>query len=102
MFKGEEMEEEGMEGGEDIDSIMREPIEGDDEEEGLFGKEDPLESALAQAGFKVAPDVLEQVRALVSKPAKPMKPELPGKPEAGAPAVGGAVPAGMNLGDLAR
>jgi hypothetical protein len=100
MFKGEEMDE-GMEGGSDIDSIMSEPIEGE-EEEGMFGKEDPLEEALSSAGFNVTPDILEQVRALVSKPA--------GKPEAGAPPLagkpeapmGGAVPSGMKMGDLAR
>ncbi len=90
-----------------IDDIMGKDLEGGDED--LFGKESPLESALVDAGFKVTPDQLSQIEAILAKP--PAKPEAqPGKPPLGGlakppsapvkPPMGGAVPAGMGSGDL--
>jgi len=106
MTKGPHGEPEGDEF--DIEGIMGQPLEGDDTEDPLKG--DPLEEALASAGFKVSPEVLDQIKALVSKPSA--KPPLGGKEAPGAageppmggkpPMGGGAVPSGMKGADFMR
>lgn len=84
-----------------IDDIMGQDLEGGEED---LLKESPLESALIDAGFKVSPDQLSQIEAILTKPAAPMaKPPmggLPTPPAAPAKPTGGAVPAGMGPGDL--
>lgn len=114
MPKAPKMESEGD--GSYIDDIMGEDIEGGEEGESPFGKEDPLEEALVSAGFKLDPAALEQVRAIVEKakaPAMEPKGKLPGAEKPGGldlglggggkpPMGGAAAPAGMKLGDIAR
>ncbi len=73
-----------------IDDAMNEqPDEGAD----LFGAEDPLESALTDAGFNASPDQLAQIKSIL-QPA--------GKPAAKKPMIGGAVPGGMTGSDLMK
>lgn len=87
-----------------IDDLMSQDFSESDDE--LF-KESPLESALIDAGFKVSPDQLSQIEAILNKPAaKPGAPEAPGAAKPPLPgakpptAMGGAVPAGMKGSDL--
>ena len=87
----------------DLDSLMSGDIAGGEEED-LF-PEDPLEQALASAGFEnLDPEKLARVKAILTEKAAPAAGGKPGMPPApgGAPAkpspVGGAVPAGLPAG----
>lgn len=64
-------------------------------EDNIFANEDPLESMLLDMGYKITPDQLNQIKAILQKPAA--------KPEAAKPATpGGAVPAEMTAEDLLK
>jgi hypothetical protein len=67
------------------------------EDDALF-EENPLESALADAGFdKVSPEKIARIHAILSEPEKGAPGAAkPGAPAgAGTPPVGGMVPKGM-------
>jgi hypothetical protein len=92
-----------------IDDLMSQDMSESDDE--LF-KESPLESALIDAGYKVSPDQLSQIEAILTKP--PEAPKAPGAeelPPAGKPPMpgagpkpvskmGGLVPGGLKASDM--
>lgn len=86
---------------EELDGIMSQDITAPSPggSEDVLGGGDPLESALTDAGFKVTPEQLTQIQAILKPVAAPKAPMLgAGKPPM--PPMGGAVPGAMNPSDI--
>ncbi len=87
----------------DFDEIMSQDISSPDENpDDLFGKENPLESALSSAGYNATPDQLSQIEAILGGGAadkKPMGAAL-GMKKPSPVMPGGAIPGAMNTGDI--
>jgi len=85
-------------GDEELDGIMSQditaPAPGGSED--VLGGGDPLESALTDAGFKVTPEQLTQIQAILKPVAAPKAPMM----GAGKPPMGGAVPGAMGASDI--
>lgn len=85
MMKGPHGEPDGDEM--DIDSLMSEDVTSPGEEDDLFS-ETPLQQVLTEAGYKVSPEKLSRIQAILSEPEKksPEKPAgggMPSSPMAG-------------------
>jgi hypothetical protein len=88
--------------GQEFDDIMSQDIESSEESpDDLFGKENPLESALSSAGYSATPEQLTQIEAILGGAgaenpmgaASGMKKPSPIMP-------GGALPGAMETGDI--
>ena len=86
---------------EEIDGIMGQDMMSPSAEgsEDILGGGNPLESALADAGFPgVTPEQLTQIEAILKPVGAPKAPMAPAV--GGAPAIGGAGPASMKSSDI--